>query len=253
MSKNYSVTFDVNANISDLRTSLKSINNLLSNASIKIPQNISTNLSKLINTLNLEMDKLESLDGKKLDAKGAKQVNRSYDKIASTFQQIKLTMNDLSKKSGIKVEDFFPSSIEEQIKGATAALKEYKEAIAKGPKKGSEYDKTSQEIKNKKTELQRLKQRQRNEEIKKQQAESQKQALDEQFGIKKQEEDQAKRDKEKAKQDKERARSQKRTLEQQGRLRKKIAALESKEKEETTKAEAKQTEMATKKNKQTAK
>jgi len=83
--KSYNLVFKANMETSGVKSSIAELDKMLESTSMKLPKNISNNLTKLIKTLKSELGKIEGFEGAELDAKGAKQISASYDKINSAL------------------------------------------------------------------------------------------------------------------------------------------------------------------------
>ena len=83
--KNYNLVFKADLEIGGVKSAVAELNKILQSTNITIPKNINNNLTKLVNTLNTELNKIEGLNGEALGVKEAKQAADSYNKINSTL------------------------------------------------------------------------------------------------------------------------------------------------------------------------
>ena len=93
--KKFDLVFKASLEVGQVKTAVASLTKSLENAGAKIPQSMSSNLNRMIQSLNTELNKLEGMTDIQLDPKNAKNVGKSYEKIFQTFQQIKAALGDI--------------------------------------------------------------------------------------------------------------------------------------------------------------
>lgn len=132
--KKFDLVFNASLEVGQVKAAVASLTKSLENAGAKIPQSMTTNLNRMIQSLNTELNKLEGMTDIQLDPKNAKNVGKSYEKIFQTFQQIKAALGDIHRTAGIDPEKFFPSEIANNISEAAQAVQKYKKAMEAGIK-----------------------------------------------------------------------------------------------------------------------
>ena len=132
--KKFDLVFNASLEVGQVKSAVASLTKSLENAGAKIPQSMSSNLNRMIQSLNTELNKLEGMTDIQLDPKNAKNVGKSYEKIFQTFQQIKAALGDIHRTAGIDPEKFFPSEIADNISEAAQAVQKYKKAMEAGIK-----------------------------------------------------------------------------------------------------------------------
>ena len=234
--KRIKVLFEAGMEAGEVKKTLQQVNNLLESTEVKLSKTASTSLSRLVNTLKTELNKIEGFDKMEVDSKQIKQITTSYEKVESSAKQIKVILRDISKDAGIDASKFFPEAITDKIKAANKALKEYKEAIKKGPET-EEYQAAKEKRRQSKAKVQGLTRRidtqirnQQTAEEKKRQAQS------------KQEEAKANKERAKTQLDSanakiEQAKKENKTLEQQRRIQEKISNLKARENKHAERAD----------------
>ena len=143
--KKFDLVFNASLEVGQVKSAVASLTKSLENAGAKIPQSISSNLNRMIQNLNAELNKLEGMTDIQLDPKNAKNVGKSYEKIFQTFQQIKAALGDIHRTAGIDPEKFFPSEIANNISKAAQAVQKYKKAMETGVKT-DEHTKATKDI-----------------------------------------------------------------------------------------------------------
>ena len=124
--KKFDLVFNASLEVGQVKSAVASLTKSLENAGAKIPQSMSSNLNRMIQSLNTELNKLEGMTDIQLDPKNAKNVGKSYEKIFQTFQQIKAALGDIHRTAGIDPEKFFPSEIANNISKAAQAVRNIK-------------------------------------------------------------------------------------------------------------------------------
>ena len=143
--KKFDLVFNASLEVGQVKSAVASLTKSLENAGAKIPQSMATNLNRMIQSLNTELNKLEGMTDIQLDPKNAKNVGKSYEKIFQTFQQIKAALGDIHRTAGIDPEKFFPSEIASNIAKAAQAVQKYKKAMEAGVKT-DEHTKATKDI-----------------------------------------------------------------------------------------------------------
>lgn len=143
--KKFDLVFNASLEVGQVKAAVASLTKSLESAGAKIPQSMATNLNRMIQSLNSELNKLEGMTDIELDPKNAKNVGKSYEKIFQTFQQIKAVLGDINRTAGIDPEKFFPSEIASNIAKAAQAVQKYKKAMETGVKT-DEHTQTSKDI-----------------------------------------------------------------------------------------------------------
>lgn len=132
--KKFDLVFNASLEVGQVKSAVASLTKSLENAGAKIPQSMASNLNRMIQSLNTELNKLEGMTDIQLDPKNAKNVGKSYEKIFQTFQQIKAALGDIHRTAGIDPEKFFPSEITSNISKAAQAVQKYKKTMEAGIK-----------------------------------------------------------------------------------------------------------------------
>ena len=132
--KKFDLVFNASLEIGQVKAAVASLTKSLESAGAKIPQSMTNNLNRMIQSLSTELNKLEGMADIQLDSKNAKNVGKSYEKIFQTFQQIKAALGDINRIAGIDPEKFFPSEIASNIAKAAQAVQKYKKAMETGVK-----------------------------------------------------------------------------------------------------------------------
>ena len=132
--KKFDLVFNASLEIGQVKAAVASLTKSLESAGAKIPQSMTNNLNRMIQSLSTELNKLEGMTDIQLDSKNAKNVGKSYEKIFQTFQQIKAALGDINRIAGIDPEKFFPSEIASNIAKAAQAVQKYKKAMETGVK-----------------------------------------------------------------------------------------------------------------------
>lgn len=153
--KKFDLVFNASLEVGQVKSAVASLTKSLENAGAKIPQSMSSNLNRMIQSLNTELNKLEGMTDIQLDPKNAKNVGKSYEKIFQTFQQIKAALGDIHRTAGIDPEKFFPNEIANNISKAAQAVQKYKKAMETGVKT-EEYSNIGKEIAEAEKKLKRL-------------------------------------------------------------------------------------------------
>lgn len=143
--KRFDLVFNASLEVGQVKSAVASLTKSLENAGAKIPQSMASNLNRMIQTLNTELNKLEGMTDIQLDPKNAKNVGKSYEKIFQTFQMIKAALGDIHRTAGIDPEKFFPSEIASNIAKAAQAVQKYKKAMETGIKT-DEHTKATKDI-----------------------------------------------------------------------------------------------------------
>ena len=143
--KKFDLVFNASLEVGQVKSAIASLTKSLENAGAKIPQSMTSNLNRMIQSLNTELNKLEGMTDIQLDPKNAKNVGKSYEKIFQTFQQIKVVLGDIHRTAGIDPEKFFPSEIANNISKAAQAVQKYKKAMEAGVKT-DEHTKATKDI-----------------------------------------------------------------------------------------------------------
>lgn len=143
--KKFDLVFNASLEVGQVKAAVASLTKSLESAGAKIPQSMTNNLNRMIQSLSTELNKLEGMTDIQLDPKNAKNVGKSYEKIFQTFQQIKAALGDINRTAGIDPEKFFPSEIASNIAKAAQAVQKYKKTIETGVKT-DEYTQTSKDI-----------------------------------------------------------------------------------------------------------
>ena len=143
--KKFDLVFNASLEVGQVKSAVASLTKSLENAGAKIPQSMASNLNRMIQSLNTELNKLEGMTDIQLDPKNAKNVGKSYERIFQTFQQIKAALGDIHRTAGIDPEKFFPSEIASNIAKAAQAVQKYKKAMEAGIKT-DEYTKATKDI-----------------------------------------------------------------------------------------------------------
>lgn len=143
--KKFDLVFNASLEIGQVKAAVASLTKSLESAGAKIPQSMTNNLNRMIQSLSTELNKLEGMADIQLDSKNAKNVGKSYEKIFQAFQQIKAALGDINRTAGINPEKFFPSEIASNIAKAAQAVQKYKKAMETGVKT-DEHAQTSKDI-----------------------------------------------------------------------------------------------------------
>ena len=143
--KKFDLVFNASLEVGQVKSAVASLTKSLENAGAKIPQSMTSNLNRMIQSLNTELNKLEGMTDIQLDPKNAKNVGKSYEKIFQTFQSIKAALGDIHRAAGIEPEKFFPEEVAKNINKATQAIVKYKKAM-EGKEKTEDYVKATKEI-----------------------------------------------------------------------------------------------------------
>ena len=143
--KKFDLVFNASLEVGQVKSAVASLTKSLEGAGAKIPQSMATNLNRMIQSLNSELNKLEGMTDIQLDPKNAKNVGKSYEKIFQTFQSIKAALGDIHRAAGIEPEKFFPEEVAKNINKATQAMAKYKKAM-EGKEKNEDYIKATKEI-----------------------------------------------------------------------------------------------------------
>lgn len=143
--KKFDLVFNASLEVGQVKAAVASLTKSLESAGAKIPQSMTNNLNRMIQSLSTELNKLEGMTDIQLDSKNAKNVGKSYEKIFQTFQQIKAALGDINRTAGIDPEKFFPSEIASNIAKAAQAVQKYKKAMETGIKT-DEHTQTSKDM-----------------------------------------------------------------------------------------------------------
>ena len=235
--KNYNLVFKADLEIGGVKSAVAELNKILQSTNITIPKNINNNLTKLVNTLNTELNKIEGLNGEALGVKEAKQAADSYNKINSTLQQLKIAMRDIQATTGVDPSKFFPKDIKTKIEGATQALENYKKVIEKGPRDDS-YQEVANNLKKAQKALGTAQEKQEKEKLNYQAAVLRKERAEEEKAQHERERRAAEQDREEASRRKAELNTQRRTSKQQIAIQEKINAAKEKEKKHQQRIDA---------------
>lgn len=123
----YTLTFDANLNVSQMKGALNQIQGALNG--LKLPANIGRGFNDTFNKLTKEVQNFETITSKGINnATDLKALERSGEKVLSLYKQLQIQMKDLSKTSSLK--DILPSSVAKQIKDGDDALKAYNKTVS---------------------------------------------------------------------------------------------------------------------------
>ena len=129
----FTLTFDAQLNVGQMKGAIGQIQSTLNG--LHLPQNISRGLQGTIDQLNKELQGFETSLGKNITNKGDfNKLNNQAQKIASTFEKLKLQIRDLGNLSTSDVEKLFPTSVTQNINKATNAIKQYESSVATASK-----------------------------------------------------------------------------------------------------------------------
>lgn len=129
-SQKYTLTFDAQFNISQMKAALTQIQSSLGN--LHLPQNITKGLEGTFRKLSKEVSEFEVAASKDITKKSDfTKVEKSADRIISQFERLKLQIKDLSNLPDANLEKLFPKTITDNLNKAKAALKQYDNQVLK--------------------------------------------------------------------------------------------------------------------------
>lgn len=128
MANHFTVTFDAQMNMRGIDGSLGKLKSQLQ--SLKLPDQIEKQSSKIIGNLEREISAFKTLSAKDITSAGDfKKLEQSFSKIKGHYKELQ---NLFSGTKGLKIADlekFFPSDISKKVHQANEALKKYEQTI----------------------------------------------------------------------------------------------------------------------------
>lgn len=140
--QNVSVTIDIGANISQVKSAAVEMQNILNN--LNIDKGISSNLTGMFNKLNSALNELETKSGKSLtslsDTRG---LESSIGKVQTIINAINNEFNRLGSSGSIGWQKL-TAGLSQQMQSATQAINQYKTAIASTEKENQNLSRAQQ-------------------------------------------------------------------------------------------------------------
>lgn len=131
--KKFNLTFDASLDITKVKTALNNIQNGM--AGIELPKNIGSNLEKTFVKINSEIAKFEQQAERGISSTlDLSNLTKSGRKILDLYQDLQVSMRQLSNLGDKELEKLFPPEITNNIEKARNAFKQYENEIVKNEK-----------------------------------------------------------------------------------------------------------------------
>ena len=120
----YTLTFDANLNINQMKSALSQIQSSLNG--LHLPQNLSKGLQGSFDNLKKELQGFEAIMGKDITGKNDfHKLETQANKVTTAYEKLKQQVKSLSGVSSRDIEKLFPESVSKNINAATTAIKNY--------------------------------------------------------------------------------------------------------------------------------